>query len=274
MAYEVSCSTNSTGGPSPFIANPINGTFAEPRGAAAGTAGTPVRFHAGTDIQGQCRTDRIVYPIEAGTVQVTDIPACTNTGDILCIRVIGNSGRIFDYVHVDWTSTGLDDNSPVTPSTPLGTIQNATVEGDHLHLNQVVRTYGYAAPTYRVNPQFPLRLEFTDTDTPAFGYATVGTVSNRSVILVKDRTSTPFELRDNVQYVSGSADVLVTASANRSGSLYRKGLHKIGTNAFPMVSQTVSNPQSQLMFDTLPDGFVSSTQVQRIYYYQQTNAID
>lgn len=279
-AYEVDCSA---GAQAPFVATQINGVFAEPRGVPPGQQGLPLRFHAGTDIGNQCIVGNSVYPIEGGVASTMTVTGCINNPvKVLCIRITNKaSGRAFEYEHVDWTSVpGLHENSIVTISSSIGIIQPASQDGNHLHLNHVVlNPPGFAAPSYRVNPQFPLRLEFTDSDIPAFGTATVGAVMNRSLVLVQGDTGggtdIPFRVRNGIQFISGDADIFVTASVMRGGNLYRKGLHMVKTNATPIVSASESfiGPGNQLMFDTLPDGPVSSEQVQRVYYQQQPDSI-
>lgn len=268
-AYLVSCSTDTTQTPHTFTATEINGVFGELRM----TTGNK-RFHAGTDIGNSCATGHWAFPIEAGEVIATQ-SSCG--APIRCIRVRGTStGRIFDYVHVDYTVTALGVGSQVTVNTPLGTIQpgGSPTWGNHLHLNQITSGFGFAAPYYRVNAQFPIRLTFTDSDLPAFDTFSLGAVTNRSVIVTEDGTTTPFRLRNNTQYIRGDADIYIAAGTSRGGAPYRKGLYMIKTNAIPVVSLAASGSgmENRLIFNTLPDAGVAASQVAKIYYAQQTNS--
>lgn len=240
-AYQVSCSG------SPLTAT-ITSVLGEPRPAAVGV---PDRFHGGVDVT-ECNSLNSVQAIEGGTVRTT-----TACGGSTCIRVVATNGHAFDYVHINPT---VSIGTTVTAGQTLGSIVSG---GDHLHLNEI---QPLGTNNFRVNPQRPGALVFSDGDQPEFVPTTIGAITGQSIIPVQEGTATPFMYRGSAFYVRGSVDVFINA---RDGSS-RKGLYEVG--ARPRTAGYLFSGQINLVFNNLHDNGGSAGEVQTLYYYRNSDS--
>lgn len=240
-AYQVSCSG------SPLTAT-ITSVLGEPRPASVGV---PDRFHGGVDVT-ECNSLNSVQAIEGGTVRTT-----TACGGSTCIRVVASNGHAFDYVHINPT---VSIGATVTAGQTLGAIVNG---GDHLHLNEI---QPLGTSNFRVNPQRPGALVFSDGNQPEFVPTTIGAVTDQSIIPVQEGTATPFTYRGSTFYVKGSVDVFINA---RDGSS-RKGLYEVG--ARPRTAGHLFSGQINLTFNNLHDNGGTAGEVQTLYYYRNSDS--
>lgn len=246
-----------------FTATPITSEFAEARPGCASCA--PNRFHAGVDITGQCSVGAEVRPISSGTAITVGLPSCESPS--VCIRVVSAAGDAFDYEHVVPTIS----SGPVSTSTIIGHIQDLGAT-THLHLNDIASVGGIPNTEARVNPQYPFRLIFTDPDRPDFVNFTLGSITDK-VILIQSGTEenpTPFQRVGGRYYVRGGVDIL----ANARNGTSRKGVYRMGSDAFPIAltdGQTVDS-ETTLSFSFVNDMAASTADVRAVYYRRQTNA--
>jgi hypothetical protein len=269
QAYKANCSTSQVVG-NPFIATQINSEFSEARPATQGVV-TPTRFHGGIDIGDTCSENNFVRPIEAGVIYTTST-ACESA--TVCTRVVAPSGHAFDYEHVVW-NTFITNGQSVDTTTVIGKIDLKTNGGNHLHLNEVIKT---GSVNTRVNPQLPNRLEYSDSDTPQFSTATVGSVVDQPIIFIhggSESSPVEFLLRNGYFYVSGGVDILATANFHdNTGKAKRKGVYSVATDAVPVARGgfLIYSRGTNLPFDFLQDGASVVGDVQSVYYQRQVIA--
>ena len=258
-AYQVSCDGL------PQIVTSISSVMGEPRPIS----GAITRFHAGIDITNiDCKTiDKSVEAIQGGKIATTT-PGCEPGA--ACFRITAPNGHAFDYVHVNLLGS-LTNGSIVEAGDQVGTIQDPPLLPPHLHLNEI---YRHGLLNLRVNPQRPGALDFQEpTDRPTFDPLTVGSVNDALILVPEytgpgndgDQTYSPFTYRNNIFFVRGSVEALISAN---DGTVQRKGLWGVGL--FPQTAGYLYPGQINISMDTLADMDTMISDVRTIYLQRNT----
>lgn len=260
-AYQTRCNGSN-------ISNPtITSVLAEARPAGSFFE-TPTRFHGGTDVA-DCHTGDTVQAIYSGTVTATT--ACTDGN---CTRVWDSPTHAFDYVHVN--NTPSIGSYVIAGSSTVGTIVGGA-DGNHLHLNEILRM---GASPFRVNPQRPGAMTFSDTQTPLFISTNIGSVQGQSIFLAEDLGVSGeglyvpilFRFRNNTWYVKGRVDALVATRdepAVTVSGITRKGVYEV--NAAARTSGSYDAPP-KIAMNNLQDNGGSNLDAATIFYQRNTNS--